>query len=144
MDGAFKVRILSPEKPLANLEASLLEAPGSEGQLGILPGHASLVTGLQPGILKVANPKEQRDYHYFVSGGYLQVSKDQATVMVEVIESPEQIDRDRVLQAEKRAMERLAKTTDKDIDIGRALVALTRARARKSLLKIARKDSSLP
>ena len=139
MESAFKVRILSPEKPLANLEASILEAPGSEGQLGILPGHAALVTALQPGILKVANSKEQKDYHYFVSGGYLQVTKEQATVMVEVIESPEQIDHERVLQAEKRAMDRLAKTTDKDIDIGRALVALTRARARKSLLKIAKK-----
>ena len=139
MESAFKVRILSPEKPLANLEASILEAPGSEGQLGILPGHAALVTALQPGILKVANSKEQKDYHYFVSGGYLQVTEEQATVMVEVIESPEQIDHERVLQAEKRAMDRLAKTTDKDIDIGRALVALTRARARKSLLKIAKK-----
>ena len=140
MAGAFKVRILSPEKPLANLEASLLEAPGSEGQLGVLPGHAALVTGLKPGILKVVNSKEQKDYHYFVSGGYLQVAEEQATVMVEIIESPEQIDHERVLQAEKRAMDRLAKTTDKDIDIGRALVALTRARARKSLLKIAKKD----
>jgi len=139
MESAFKVRILSPEKPLANLEASILEAPGSEGQLGILPGHAALVTALQPGILKVANSKEQKDYHYFVSGGYLQVTEEQATVMVEVIESPEQIDHERVLQAEKRAMDRLAKTTDKDIDIGRALGALTRARARKSLLKIAKK-----
>ncbi|MFK7823792.1 MAG: ATP synthase F1 subunit epsilon [Oligoflexales bacterium] len=139
MEGAFKVKILSPEKPLANLEASILEAPGSEGQLGILPGHAALLTALQPGILKVVNSTEQQDFHYFVSGGYLQVSEEHATVMVEVIESPEQIDHERVLQAEKRAMERLAKTTNKDIDIGRALVALTRARARKSLLKITKK-----
>ena len=59
--------------------------------------------------------------------------------MVETIESPEQINHERVMAAESRALERLSKNSNQAIDIGRALLALSRAKARKSLLKLAKK-----
>lgn len=132
----FHVQLLSPVKPLANLAATLLEVEGVEGQMGLLPGHAALLAELKPGVLKIVGRQKQDVYHYFVSSGYVQFQGDTATVLAEVIEAPGDVSAERVQAAEKRALERLSRTTDLDINIGRALAALQRARARLALLKL--------
>lgn len=136
MEKTFKLKILAPEKPVAELSVSQVQAPGVDGQMGILPGHAALVSALRPGILTVWQNGEQKPLHYYVGGGYLQFCRGEAVVLSEVIEVPEQLDRERAEKAEKRAAERLARTSDRAININRALMALERARSRRKLLSL--------
>lgn len=136
MEQSFNLKILSPEKPLADISAGQIQAPGADGEMGILPGHTALISALKPGILSVWESKSQDPVYYYVGGGYLQFCDNQAVILAEVIDTRDELDQPRVDAAEKRALERLAKTSDEAIDIGRALNALERAKARKKLLTL--------
>lgn len=122
----FKLSVVTPEKVVFEQDVRSIVAPGSEGYLGVLTNHAPLITALTPGILKVVD-SEQMTSEYCVSGGFLEVSGNVATVLADAIESKEEIDLERARDAEKRARERLARRSDPDIDTVRAEAALARA-----------------
>ncbi len=124
----LQVSVLSPSKIVAKATTSYLQVPGINGYLGILPGHASFVTELGVGELKIGEGNKEI---YFVAGGYLDVRNDKVTVMVDVAEHLPQIDRKRAEEAKKRALQRLEQKTD--IDIARAQAALMRAQVRLDL-----------
>ncbi len=103
------VEVVTAERELYNGEADELIAPGTEGMLGILPRHAALLTTLKPGTLRIKlNGAEEP---LFVSGGFLEVSNNQATVLADTAEHAEEIDQARAEEARRRAQERLAQTT---------------------------------
>jgi F-type H+-transporting ATPase subunit epsilon len=103
------VEVVTAERELYNGEADELIAPGTEGMLGILPRHAALLTTLKPGVLRIKlNGAEQP---LFVSGGFLEVSNNQATVLADTAEHAEEIDQARAEEARRRAQDRLAQTT---------------------------------
>ncbi len=103
------VEVVTAERELYNGEADELIAPGTEGMLGILPRHAALLTTLKAGELRIKlNGAEQP---LFVSGGFLEVSNNQATVLADTAEHAEEIDQARAEEARRRAQERLAQTT---------------------------------
>jgi len=139
MNKSFKLKILSPEKPLADVSATQLQAPGLEGQMGVMPDHTAIVSGLQPGVLTVYQESDPAPVHYYIGGGYLQFCENEAVVLAEVIQTADELDKKRADAAESRALDRLAKTTDQAIDIVRALNSLERARARKKLMELAGK-----
>jgi len=131
----MQVEVLSPSRILAKVTASGLQVPGYLGQLGILPGHAPMITELGVGILRVDKADKSPPLHFFIAGGYLEISNDHAKVLVDVVEKPEEIDRARVEQARARAMGRLTDTKSDIIDLGRARKALQRADARLAFLE---------
>ena len=101
-------------------------APGSMGELGILPNHAQLITSLQPGDLRVKSGGGEEDF--FVSGGFLEVHSDQVTVLADAAELGSEIDVERAEAARRRAQQRLEQV--EDADRARAQAALTRSLAR--------------
>ena len=118
------IEVVTAERELYNGEADELIAPGSEGMLGILPRHAALLTTLKPGALRIKlNGAEEP---LFVSGGFLEVSNNQATVLADTAEHAEEIDQARAEEARRRAQERLAQTTS---NIERAELQATLQRA---------------
>ncbi|MGH2497269.1 MAG: F0F1 ATP synthase subunit epsilon [Ktedonobacteraceae bacterium] len=103
------VEVVTAERELYSGEADELIAPGTEGELGILPRHAALLTTLKPGALRIKlNGVEEP---LFVSGGFLEVSNNQATVLADTAENAEEINQARAEEARRRAQERLAQTT---------------------------------
>lgn len=136
METAFDVSLLSPVRPYANVKAVLLQAPGAEGQMGLLPGHAPMVSQLKPGILEIKLAEGKEAVQFYISGGYLEFLNNTAKILAEIVEEHSDIDADRVARAEKRASERLESDRNIDVDISRALAALERAKARKKLLKM--------
>jgi F-type H+-transporting ATPase subunit epsilon len=122
----FKLSVVTPEKVVFEQEVRSIVAPGSEGYLGILTDHAPLITALKPGSLTVIDANHEKD-EYCLSGGFLEVSANIATVLADAIETVEEIDIERAKQAEKRARERLGRRSDADIDTARAEAALARA-----------------
>jgi F-type H+-transporting ATPase subunit epsilon len=118
------VEVVTAERELYNGEADELIAPGSEGELGILPRHAALLTTLKAGELRIKlNGAEEP---MFVSGGFLEVSNNQATVLADTAEHAEEIDQARAEEARRRAQERLAQTTS-NTERAELLGALERA-----------------
>jgi len=130
------VEIVTAERELYNGEATLVSAPGSEGRLGILPRHAALLTTLAPGELRIVlNEAEEPLY---VSGGFLEVSDNNVTVLADTAEHAEEIDQARAEEARRRAQERLDQSQS-DQERAELLGALERAMTRLRVAEMARR-----
>ncbi len=126
-DKSIKLDIVTPERIVYSQDVDFIVAPGSEGQLGVLPGHAALITSLDIGILKVkANEKEEQ---LAISGGFFEVKDNKAVVLADTAERAEDIDVTRAVKAKERAEQRLAAKAC-EIDYLRAEAALKRAMTR--------------
>ncbi len=121
----YKLVIVTPEKRFYEDEVSSLIAPASLGYLGILTDHAPLISDLVPGKLTVKDSKSLEKI-FAISGGFLEVLKNNVTILADSIEPADKIDIQRTETALKRAEERL-KSKNKDIDVPRAKAALARA-----------------
>ena len=121
----LQFEIVTPDRLVLKEEVDELQVPGKNGYLGILPGHAPLITELMTGELSYCKDKTTR--YLSVSGGYCEVLPDRVTVLAERAEKPEEINVDRALAAKQRAEKRLAQPQNSDIDLDRAMVSLKRA-----------------
>src|SRR6267142_4631261 len=99
------VEVVTAEGELYNGEATLVEAPGIEGQLGILPHHAALITFLKPGELRIELGEAEEPF--YVSGGFLEISNNRVTVLADDAEHAENIDQARAEEARRTAQHRL-------------------------------------
>src|SRR5579863_5680246 len=100
------VEVVTAERELYNGEADLVNAPGSEGRLGILPRHAALLALLAPGELRIKLGDAEEPL--FVSGGFIEVFENSVIVLADTAEHAEEIDQARAQAARRRAEERLA------------------------------------
>lgn len=122
-----QVEIVTPERVVYQSDANIVVAKGTEGDLGILPHHIPLVTGLK--IAPVRVKKENGEDVIAVSAGFLEVRPEKVSVLAESAELAEDIDVDRAQRAKERAERRLA-DRDEEIDVRRAEFALQRANIR--------------
>jgi F-type H+-transporting ATPase subunit epsilon len=111
---------------------------GTEGQLGILPHHAPLMTMLRPGDLLVR--KDNEEQFLAISGGFLEVRPDKVVILADTCERAEEIDVARAQAAERRA-EQILKTKPSEVDATAAEAALRRSLTR---LKVAEKRRRRP
>jgi F-type H+-transporting ATPase subunit epsilon len=127
MTETFKLEIVTPEKKVVETTAEEVQIPGKNGYLGILPGHAPLITELAVGeIIIRQNSTEQR---LAVAWGFAEVLPDKVTILAESAERPSEIDVERARKAKERA-EQLLTSGDTNVDVERALDALHRAETR--------------
>ena len=87
--------VLTPEGPIFEGNVVSVTAPGSEGHLGILKGHAPIITSLGYGPLRVRLEDDTRE-EWFVVGGFLEVYRNKVAILARGIERPEDIEVDRV------------------------------------------------
>jgi F-type H+-transporting ATPase subunit epsilon len=130
----YLLTIVTPEKIFYEDEVVSLIAPGSEGYLGVLTDHAPLITGLIPGKLTVRD-HENQEMIFAVGGGFMEVFKNQVTILAHSIEFIKDIDIERAKRALERAKQRL-RLKEKGIDIPRAMAALRRAENRLCLYEV--------
>jgi F-type H+-transporting ATPase subunit epsilon len=134
----FKLEIVTAERMVFSAEVSALIAWGVEGQLGILPHHAPLMTMLQPGDLMIRKDKEEE--YLAISGGFLEVRPDKVIILADACERVDEIDIARAEEAKKRAQETL-KVAPLTVDAAVAEAALRRSIAR---LKVAERKRRKP
>jgi len=101
---ALALEIISPEKMLVARSVDMVVIPGTEGDLGILPGHARLLTGLRGGLVDIYENNAVTD-RYFVTGGFAEVTEERCSVLADSI------------------------TRQADLDAGTAAALLTQAEA---------------
>jgi len=126
MPDAIALVIVTPEKQLLRGKVADVQMPGENGYLGILPGHAPLMTELGIGELSYHDMGGKESAHVAIVRGFAEVLPDRVTVLAETAERAEEIDLQRAKDALARAEERLA-TNDPNIDWDRANIALQRA-----------------
>jgi F-type H+-transporting ATPase subunit epsilon len=134
----FRLEIVTAERMVFSDDVTALVAWGVEGQLGILPHHAPLMTMLQPGDLLIRKDKEEEVLA--VSGGFLEVRPDKVIVLADACERADEVDIARAEEAKKRAQETM-KAGPLTADAAAAEAALRRSLAR---LKAAQRKRRKP
>jgi F-type H+-transporting ATPase subunit epsilon len=123
------LRVVSVERSLFEGDVDFIVANGADGELGILPRHAALMTSLKPGPLKIT--QGDKETLLFVGGGFVEVLPDRVTVLADTAERADEISIEKAEEARKRAQEKLAGTlsTAEETEFQQAL-AMAEARLR--------------
>lgn len=127
MAETLQLEIVTPEKKVVETAAEEVQIPGKNGYLGILPGHAPLITELAVG--EVTYRENATEQHLAVAWGFAEVLPNKVTILAETAERPAEIDVERARKAKERAEQRLT-SGDPNVDVERSLNALHRAEAR--------------
>lgn len=101
------VSLVTPQKQVVKIDADMVTAPSVMGEVGILPNHRALLAGLQEGPVLIKNGDKAE--LYAVSGGFIEVDRNQVTLLAETAEHKDQIDLDRSKAALKDAEHKLTK-----------------------------------
>lgn len=135
MADTFQLEIVTPEKLVVKDEAQEMQIPAKNGYMGILPGHAPLITELDVG--EISYSSGGYTHYIAVAWGFAEVLPDKVTILAEKAERAEDIDVARAKEARDRAEQHLH-STDPETDFDRAETALRRAEVR---LDVASKKS---
>ena len=127
MADTFELEIVTPDKLVVKDTAEEMQIPGKNGYLGILPGHAPLISELAVGQISYRNGSGT---HYLcVAWGFAEVLPDKVTILAETAERGEDVDCARAEKAKERAEKRLT-SGDPEVDVDRAQNALAKANNR--------------
>ena len=102
----MRLEIITAEQEVYSQDVDALVAPGIEGQLGILPHHAPLMTVLQPGEIMIRQDGEES--YLAVTGGFMEVLGNKVTILADACERSDEINEERAQAAVERARERLS------------------------------------
>jgi F-type H+-transporting ATPase subunit epsilon len=131
----IQLQIVSADRSLVNETVDEVEIPGADGYFGVLPGHTPLLAVLGAGELWY---RQGAAMHYLaLAFGFAEVQPDRVTILAQIAEKAEEIDRSRAEAAKKRAEERLARSTV-DLDAERARIALLKSLIRLQVASRAR------
>jgi F-type H+-transporting ATPase subunit epsilon len=131
------VDIVSAEGEIFSGAASMVFAPGSQGELGIAPRHAPLLTLLKPGEVRVQTA-DGTEQHFFVGGGALEVQPNKVTVLADTALRAKDLDENAALAAKQRAEEALAKASDR-IEHAEAMKEIVRMAEQVKMIQRLRK-----
>jgi F-type H+-transporting ATPase subunit epsilon len=125
MADELTLEIVTPERMACTGPVEEVTIPGTEGEFGVLRGHAPLLSSVDVGELSFT--KDHKKVRYAVNTGYAEVTASKATVLVETAERADQIDLERARRARERAEEKIAKLPKEDAEFEKARMALMRA-----------------
>jgi F-type H+-transporting ATPase subunit epsilon len=127
MADTLQLEIVTPERLVEKDTVSEVQIPGKDGYLGILPGHAPLITELGVGEIKYRG--DGMEYRLAVAWGFVEVLSNKVTILAETAERASEIDVNRAREAKRRAEEHL-RTADEESETDKALNELARAETR--------------
>jgi F-type H+-transporting ATPase subunit epsilon len=137
MADTFQIEIVTPERAVVRDSATEAQIPGKRGYLGILPGHAPLISELAVGEITYRKPSGAVE-HLACAWGFAEVLPGKVTILAETAEKADEIDVARAEKQKQRAEQRLS-STDPEVDFERARIALQRSLIR---LQVAEKKGA--
>jgi F-type H+-transporting ATPase subunit epsilon len=139
----IRCEIVSQDRIVYQGEAQMVNLPGADGEMGILPNHSPLLTLLQFGVIVVKT--STGDLHFTVSGGVVEVQPDQVTILADAAENVEEIDIARAEAAKTRAESLMKTTPQMDAERYESLkAALQKSNLRIDAARRYRQSKSLP
>src|ERR1700751_77899 len=127
MADTIQLEIVTPERMVVTDTAEDVQIPGKGSYLGILPGHAPLITELAVGEITYHHGGQTK--RLAVAWGFAEVLPDKVTILAETAERPSELDGERARKSKERAEKRLS-SGDTNVDVDRALNALHKAKTR--------------
>jgi len=137
MPATMQCNIVSAEREIFSGRVTMLSATGTLGELGILPGHAPLLTGIRPGPVKLRGENGEEDVFY-ASGGYLEIQPGIVTLLADTALRANDIDEAAALEARQEA-ERALSESAAELDYGAVEAQLAAATAQQRTLEELRK-----
>ena len=134
----IRCEVVTAERTVFAEDVDMVVAPGIEGQLGVLPHHAPLITALTFGEL-ILHREGQEDEFIAIGGGFMEVGPTHVTILADSAERAEEIDEERAQAAQQRAAELMAQEHKEDEDFIRAEAALRRSMLRLKVAKRSRR-----
>jgi F-type H+-transporting ATPase subunit epsilon len=131
MADELMLEIVTPEKMAFSGKIEEVTIPGSEGEFGVLRGHAALLSSIDVGELNFT--KDGKKTYYAVNTGYTEVTTGKVTILVETAERADLIDKERAKKAKDNAEAKMSKISKEDVEYEMARAALTRAITRISV-----------
>lgn len=139
MTMTFDLNVVSAEGILFSGRAETIQVTGTNGELGILAGHAPLLTGIVPGMVRLVKQHGKEEV-IFVSGGTLEVQPGMVTVLADTAIRAEDLDLAKAQEAKRQAEELLSgSATDQDVDYVKVATQLADAIAQLRVLKLVKK-----
>ena len=135
MPDTFQLEIVTPEKMVVRDQAEEAQIPGRNGYIGVLPGHAPLITELGAGEITYKHGGQVQ--HFSMAWGFAEILPDRVTVLAETVERADEIDKSRAQQSLSKAEESL-KSAQTEAECAQALGKMSRAEAR---LQVANKQT---
>lgn len=135
------VDVVSAEEQIFSGLAEIVALPGEAGELGILPGHAPLLTRIRPGTVRIKVPNQQDEEVIFVAGGMLEVQPNLVTVLADTAIRGRDLDEAKALDAKRRAEEAMAERQG-EVDYAKAQAELAEAIAQLAAVQRFRKHQS--
>ncbi len=129
----IRCEIVTQERLVFSEDVDMLTAPGIDGELGILPHHAPLLTALTAGELRIK--REGREEYFAVGGGFMEVQPDKITVLADTAERSDEIDAGRAEQARQRAQALLTKQRPDESTAAALERSLRKAEARLKVVR---------
>lgn len=129
--------VVSAEDIIFSGLVETIQVTGSEGELGILPGHAPLLTALKPGMVRLVKQHGHEEVIY-IAGGTLEIQPSNVTVLADVATRAEDLDEQTALDAKRKAEEHLANSSATDMSYAEAATELSNAIAQLKVLKLMR------
>jgi F-type H+-transporting ATPase subunit epsilon len=121
----LRLDIVSAEREIFSGQAAMVFLTGEMGELGIVPGHAPLVTSLKPGNIRALLPNDEEEVFYF-NGGMVEIQPFIVTVLADTVVRARDIDEAAAIQAKERAEQLLTKKLT-EVDFARATAELAEA-----------------
>jgi F-type H+-transporting ATPase subunit epsilon len=131
MADELMVEIVTPERLVFSGKVEEVTVPGSEGEFGVLRGHAALLSSVDIGALSLTQEGKKRNFA--VADGYVEVTATKVTILVESAERSDMIDKERAQRSRQLAEEKLAKIPKEDPEYDRAKAQLDKALIRLSV-----------
>ena len=130
----ISLKIIEPTKTSINGEFEHVIIPGIDGDIGVYEGHTPFITKIRSGVLTLYTGKKDQKEKFAIHDGFVMIEENSIKIIIELIESKDQIDVNRAEKARERAEKRI-NSPNADLDYKRAELALKRAVARLKVIK---------
>jgi F-type H+-transporting ATPase subunit epsilon len=131
MAETLQLEVVTPERRVLSEQVEAVTVPGRNGEFGVLPGHAPLISDLKTGVLSYQEAGTTFQLH--VSGGFVEVNADRVSVLAEIAERPNEIDAAQARAAREQNEKQLSSTSGNEADFEKAQAELERALVRLQL-----------
>ena len=131
MADQLQLEVVTPERRLLSEQVNSVTVPGRGGELGILPGHAALISDLQTGVLSYN--EDGTTFQLLVSGGFVEVNDDRVSVLAEIAERPEEIDATRARDSRDQLEKQMNSWAGSEEDLEKTRTEFERATVRLQL-----------
>lgn len=129
MSQSLQLEVVTPERRVLSEPVNSVTVPGRNGEMQLLPGHAALISELKTGVLSYT--EDGTTFQLHVSGGFVEVSDDQVSVLAEIAERPEEIDAARARLAREHTEKELSAWSGSEEDFEK-----TRAKLERSMVRL--------